>query len=128
MKVTRGMQRRTAKLARRSTVVNAQTLVAGVDIAKRESWVVFVPTADKARVGRLKVPSAAGGILQLAAQTRRLREQHGLERVDLAMGPAGNEGLVCGGSSSAATLCAISTTSSARPPATANRSGSALSG
>lgn len=37
MKVTRGMQRRTAKLARRSAIVNAHTLVADVDIAKRES-------------------------------------------------------------------------------------------
>jgi hypothetical protein len=36
MKVTRGMRRRTAKLARRSAIVNDQALVVGVDIAKKE--------------------------------------------------------------------------------------------
>lgn len=85
MKVTRGMQRRTAKLARRSEVVTARTLVAGVDIAKGESVVLFVRAGDKARVGRLKIRTTPEGVLRLAALGRRLCEQHGLERVVLAM-------------------------------------------
>ncbi|MBJ7601014.1 MAG: hypothetical protein JF922_23455, partial [Candidatus Dormibacteraeota bacterium] len=42
MKVTRGMQRRTAKLARRAALVGSDTLIAGIDLAKRESVVVFI--------------------------------------------------------------------------------------
>jgi hypothetical protein len=43
------MQRRTAKLARRAALVDQDTLVAGVDIAKRESVVVFVRAARTRR-------------------------------------------------------------------------------
>lgn len=90
MRVTRGMQRRTAKLARRAAIVDAQTLVAGVDIAKRESVVVFVRASDKARVARLTVPTSAAGIGGLAAYADEVRQRHGLQRVVLAMEPTGH--------------------------------------
>ena len=90
MKVTRGMQRRTAKLARRSEIVNNRALVAGIDIAKRESVVVFVRAADKARVGKLRIPTTAQGVLELASSGRRLLGQLGLERLVLAMETTGH--------------------------------------
>jgi transposase len=90
MKVTRGMQRRTAKLARRSQIVNSRTLVAGIDIAKRESVVVFVRAADKARLGKLRIPTTAEGVLELANRGRRMLEQFDLEQVVLAMETTGH--------------------------------------
>jgi transposase len=90
MKVTRGMKRRTAKLARRSEIVNAQTLVAGIDIGKSASVVLFIRACDKARLGRLRIPTTAEGALRLAAFGQRLREQHGLERMVLAMETTGH--------------------------------------
>lgn len=90
MKVTRGMQRRTAKLARRSEIVNGQTLVAGIDIAKKESVVVFVRAADKARIGKLRIPTTAEGVLQLATRGDQLLGQLGLQRLVLAMETTGH--------------------------------------
>jgi transposase len=90
MKVTRGMQRRTAKLTRRSELVNRQTLVVGIDIAKRESLAVFVRAADKARLGALKIPTTAEGVLQIAAHSRQLRDRHELGTVVLAMETTGH--------------------------------------
>jgi transposase len=84
------MKRRTAKLARRSEIVNSHTLVAGIDIAKRESLVVFVRSADKARLGKLRIPTTAEGIHEVAKRGRQLGEQHGLERVVLAMETTGH--------------------------------------
>jgi hypothetical protein len=40
VKITRGMRRGTAKLARRSEIVTQETLVAGIDITRKESVVV----------------------------------------------------------------------------------------
>jgi transposase len=90
VKVTRGMRRRTAKLARRSAIVSSQTLVAGIDIAKRESVVVFVRASDKARLGRLRIATTAEGVLQVAGRGRQLLEQHGCERLVLAMETTGH--------------------------------------
>jgi transposase len=90
VKVTRGMQRRTAKLARRAEVVTRQTLVVGIDIAKRESVAVFVRSGDRARLGKLTIPTSAVGLLELATRSRELRERHGLERVVLAMEATGH--------------------------------------
>ena len=90
MKVTRGMQRRTAKLARRSEIVNDSTLLAGIDIAKRESLVVFTRASDRARVATTRVPTSAEGVLKIATRARQLREQLGLERVVLAMEATGH--------------------------------------
>jgi transposase len=84
------MRRRTAKLARRSEIVTRETLVAGIDIAKKESMVVFIRAGDKARVGRLRVPTTADGVLQLTAHGRRLLGQHGCERLVLAMETTGH--------------------------------------
>ncbi len=46
MKVTRGMRRRSAKLERRAQLVTPDTLIAGVDLAKKDSVVVFVRARD----------------------------------------------------------------------------------
>lgn len=90
MKSTRGMRRRTEKLARRSEIVSRGTLVAAIDIAKKESVVVFVRAADKARVGRLRVPTTADGVVQLTTHGRRLLGPHGCERLVLAMETTGH--------------------------------------
>lgn len=90
MKVTRGMQRRTAKLARRSEVVTRETLVVGIDIAKRESVVVFVRSADRARLGKLTIPTSAEGVREVSARSQQLCELHGLRRVVLAMEATGH--------------------------------------
>jgi len=90
VKITRGMRRRTAKLARRSEIVDRGTLVAGIDIAKKESVVVFIRAADKARVGRLRVPTTAEGVLQVTGRGRQLLAQHGCERLVLAMETTGH--------------------------------------
>lgn len=89
MKVTRGMRRRTEKLVRRAAIVTGRTLLAGVDIAKRESLAVFVRAGDKARLGKLVFPTSAEGLLRLAAEAERLRARHGLERVVVAMEATG---------------------------------------
>src|SRR5438132_1333944 len=83
MKVTRGMRRRTAKLARRSAIVNEQALVAGVDIAKKECVVVFVRAADKARLGKLRIPTSAEGVLALANCGQQLLAQHRIQHLVL---------------------------------------------
>jgi hypothetical protein len=46
MQGTRGVQRTTARLARRSAIVSAETLVVGIDIARRVSVVVSWPVAQ----------------------------------------------------------------------------------
>jgi transposase len=90
MKVTRGMRRRTAKLARRSAIVNDQALVAGVDIAKKECVVVFVRAADKARLGKLRIPTSAEGVLALANCGQQLLAQHRIQHLVLAMETTGH--------------------------------------
>ena len=90
MKVTRGMRRRTAKLARRSEIVTRETLVAGIDIAKRESVVVFVRASDKARLGKLRIPTSAEGVRRVAEHGGQLLERHGGERLVLAMETTGH--------------------------------------
>ena len=90
MKVTRGMRRRTAKLARRSEIVTRETLVAGIDIAKRESVVVLVRASDKARLGRLRIPTSAEGVSRVAERGRQLAVEHGCDRLVLAMETTGH--------------------------------------
>lgn len=90
MKSTRGMRRRTAKLARRAEIVTRGTLLAGIDIAKKECVVVFVRAADKARVGRLRVPTTAEGLLAIAGRGRQLAGPSGCERLVLAMETTGH--------------------------------------
>jgi transposase len=85
MKVTRGMRRRTAKLERRSGLVTPDTLIAGVDLAKKESVVVFVRARDKARLGRLRVPTTAAGLQTLVRGARELQSRHQLPRLVLGM-------------------------------------------
>lgn len=66
MKVTRGMQRKSAKLARRRALIDQQTLIAGIDIAKRESVVVFLRASDKRRLGQLRIRTDAAGVAELS--------------------------------------------------------------
>jgi transposase len=84
------MRRRTAKLARRSEIVSRHTLIAGIDIAKRESRVVFVRAGDRARVATLCVPTTAEGVFKVADRGRRLIEQLDLDRLVLAMETTGH--------------------------------------
>jgi transposase len=79
------MQRRSAKLARRSELVSRDTLVAAVDLAKKESVVMLVRAADKARLGTLRLPTSRAGVLELLRRTRRIQERHHLPRLLLAM-------------------------------------------
>ncbi len=90
MKSTRGMRRRTAKLARRSEIVTRSALVAGIDIARKESVVVFVRAADKARVGRLRVPTTPEGLAAIEGRGRQLAAQEGCDRLVLAMETTGH--------------------------------------
>ena len=68
MQVTRGMRRQSSKLVRRRERLPADALVAGVDLAKKESVVVFVRAADRARVGRLRVTTDRAGTERLVAR------------------------------------------------------------
>ena len=90
MKVTRGMQRRTAKLARRSEIVTSETLIAGVDLAKKESVVVFVRASDKARLGHIRISTDEPGLRELLRQADSLLGAHGLSRLVVAMEATGN--------------------------------------
>lgn len=76
MKGTRGMRRRTAKLERRARLITPDTLIAGVDLARKESWVVFVRARDKARLGRLRIPPTAAGVQTLVRRAGELQRRH----------------------------------------------------
>lgn len=79
------MQRRTAKLARRSEVVTKDTLVAAVDLAKKQSVVVLVRAADKARLGTMRIPTSRTGVLELVRRARRIQERAHLPRLLIGM-------------------------------------------
>lgn len=87
MQVTRGMRRQSSKLARRRERLPADALVAGVDLAKKESVVVFVRASDRARVGRLRVTTDRAGTERLIARGRELALEHGSGPLVLAMEP-----------------------------------------
>ncbi len=90
MKTTRGMQRRSAKLARRAEIVDGETLIAGIDLAKRESVVLFTRNRDRARLGTLRIPTSAGGVVELQRRAVDLQSRHGLPRLVLGMEPTGH--------------------------------------
>lgn len=87
MKVTRGMRRKSEKLARRAQIVTQDTLIAGIDLAEKDSVVVFLRARDKTRLGRLRIPTTAAGVQLLARRARDLQQSHGLPRLVLAMEP-----------------------------------------
>lgn len=87
MQVTRGMRRQSIKLARRRERLPADALVAGVDLAKKESVVVFVRASDRARVGRLRVTTDRAGTERLIARGRELALEHGGGPLVIAMEP-----------------------------------------
>jgi transposase len=84
------MQRRTAKLARRSEVISDQTVIAGVDLAKRTSVVMFVRASDKRRLGHLRIGPGEAGIRQLVHEGQALLEAQGLSKLLVAMEATGN--------------------------------------
>lgn len=90
MKGTRGMRRRTAKLERRARLITPDTLIAGVDLARKESWVVFVRARDKARLGRLRIPPTAAGVQTLVRRAGELQRRHQLPRLVLGMEACGH--------------------------------------
>lgn len=85
MKLTRGMTRRNERLARRAAFAGDHTLVAAIDIARRESVVVFIRKADKARVGVLRMKTSLAGVQELQRSGQRLLESQGLERMVIGM-------------------------------------------
>lgn len=87
MQVTRGMRRRSEKQARRRERLPAHALIAGVDLAKKESIVVFVRAADRARVGKLQVSTDRAGIEHLIARGRELVAEQGSGPLVMAMEP-----------------------------------------
>jgi len=90
MKVTRGMRRRTAKLERRAALITPDTLIAGIDLAKADSVVVFVRARDKARLGRLRIPTTATGVQTLVRRAGELQQRHQLPRLVLGMEACGH--------------------------------------
>ena len=87
MQVTRGMRRRSDKLARHRERLPADALIAGVDLGKRRSVVMFVRAADRARVGRLDIGSDPAGRARLIARGRELVAAHGTGPLVVAMEP-----------------------------------------
>lgn len=87
MQVTRGMRRQSMKLARRRERLPADALIAGVDLAKKESVVVFVRAADRARVGRLRVTTDRAGTERVVARGRELALANGCGPLVIAMEP-----------------------------------------
>jgi len=90
MKVTRGMQRRATKSARRAAVVGTDTLIAGVDLAKKTSVVVFMRASDKAPLGRLRIPTSPAGLLELDRRGKELLRRMGLSRLLMGMEATGH--------------------------------------
>jgi transposase len=81
------MRRQSMKLARRRERLPADALIAGVDLAKKESVVVFLRAADRARVGRLRVTTDRAGTERLVARGRELVAEQGTGPLVIAMEP-----------------------------------------
>jgi transposase len=81
------MRRQSDRLERRRQRLPADALVAGVDLAKKESVVVFVRAADRARVGRLRVTTDRAGTERLIERGRELAREHGTGCLVIAMEP-----------------------------------------
>lgn len=87
MQVTRGMRRQSMKLTRRRARLPVDALIAGVDLAKKESVVVFSRAADRGRLGKLTIPTDRTGVERLVVRAAELRERHGLGELVVAMEP-----------------------------------------
>lgn len=87
MQVTRGMRRQSMKLARHRAILPVDALIAGVDLAKKESVVIFARAADRGRLGKLTIPTDRTGVAQLVARAAELRQRHGLGELVVAMEP-----------------------------------------
>lgn len=87
MQVTRGMRRQSMKLARRRERLPVDALIAGVDLAKKESVVIFSRAADRARLGKLTITTDRAGVERLVSRATELRERHGLGELVVAMEP-----------------------------------------
>jgi transposase len=87
MQVTRGMRRRSEKLARRRERLPVDALIAGVDLGKRESVVMFVSAADRRRLGTTRIRTDASGAERLVSRAEELRARHGLGPLVVAMEP-----------------------------------------
>jgi len=87
MQLTRGMRRQSMKMTRRRERLPVDALIAGVDLAKRQSVVVFVRAGDRCRVGRLTITTDRAGVEHLVARATELRRQHDLGDLVVAMEP-----------------------------------------
>ena len=68
MQVTRGMRRQSMKLARHRAILPVDALIAGVDLAKKESVVIFTRAADRGRLAKLTIPTDRTGVERLVAR------------------------------------------------------------
>lgn len=87
MQVTRGMRRRSEKLARRRQRLPVDALIAGVDLGKRESVVMLVSAIDRRRLGTMRIRTDVSGAERLVARGEELRERLGLGPLVVAMEP-----------------------------------------
>ncbi len=87
--VTRGLRREQAKRARRRDLVDRSTLVVGLDLAREKQAASFVVPGGEV-VGRLRFPCAPQELSCVLERGETLRAQYGLERLVVAMEPAGH--------------------------------------
>jgi len=87
MQITRGMRRQSEKLARRRSMLPLDALVAGVDLGKRESVVVFIAAADRRRLGTMRMSTERAGVELLRRRADELAHRHVLGPLVVAMEP-----------------------------------------
>lgn len=90
MKVTRGLQRKAVKATRRAALVGADTLIVGIDLAKKHSLAVFLRASDKAPLAKLRITTGPDGLLELERRAGQLLRQTGLRRLLLGMEATGH--------------------------------------
>jgi transposase len=81
------MRRRSERLARRRERLPADALIAGVDLGKRESVVMFVSAIDRRRLGTMRMATGAVGAEHLVSRAEELRARYGLGPLVVAMEP-----------------------------------------
>jgi transposase len=82
------MRRQSEKVARHRERMPIDALIAGVDLGKRESVVMFVAAADRRRLGTVRIRTDATGVELLAERADVLRRKHpGLGPLVVAMEP-----------------------------------------
>lgn len=87
--LTRGLRREQARRARKRAIIDGQTLVAGIDLAREKQAVSFAAPGAEI-VGRLRFHCAPEALPQILARAEELRSQYRLARIVVAFEPAGH--------------------------------------